>query len=278
VKAAKDAAQQLADARTAHQAEREAAKECDAQGAAYCNAKCDAGEASYCEIVGLEEWKWDPPNFAAAKLLLARACDGGVHRACEELPQVDTDATRVPEKAWEAVLAVGDRLAANRFTLATVLQARPTAANMRDAGTARALEPKTIADEFCPTRAAFVRITSAAEFRRRAVARCRDTPPIAQGLTGAQVPLPQQCTGVYAISCPATPTPAQRPLPHVATPTCIACPSGTHGEGKMNSPACWCTTGDPTKDVHMSNLSIQPPGQRCRPAGACNSGCAFSCP
>ena len=281
VKAAKDAAQLLAGARAARKAELDAsmaaAADCDAQGPSHCNGKCDAGEAQYCRVIGLGEWKGDPPNFSAARMLLGRACDGGAHVACEELPRLDADATRIPVQAWETVQAVGDRLAANRFTLATILQVRPTPKNVRDVATARALEPKMITDEYCPARASFVRLEGADAFRRRAAAHCKDTPPTAQGLTGAQVPLPQQCAVVYAISCPATPAPAARPLPHVVTPTCMACPAGTHGEGKMNSPACWCTTGDASKDVHMS-LNISPPSPSCRPAGACATGCAFSCP
>jgi hypothetical protein len=48
-------------------------------------------------------------------------------------------------------------------------------------------------------------------------------------------------------------------------------------EGKMGATACWCTTGDPLEDVHMS-LDIKPPSPSRGPAGACNAGCAFTCP
>jgi hypothetical protein len=104
-------------------------------------------------------------------------------------------------KLWAAVQAVGDRLAANRFTLATILQARPTAKNVRDVATARAYEPKAINEEYCPSRREFIAQLGLDEFRKRAAAHCRDTPPTAQGLSGAQVPLPQQCTAVFGIAC-----------------------------------------------------------------------------
>jgi hypothetical protein len=288
VKEAMAVARPIADARTARKTENDAcmaaAKDCDAQGSSYCQSKCDAGDATYCEVVGVNLWKSDPPRFGDAKTLMAKACNGGVQLACDSLPKIDADAVRIPNEAWATVQAVGDRLASNRFTLATVVRLRPTRANIRDVDTARAYEPKIIADEFCPARQAFVRLASPDEFRRRAVAHCKDSPPTAQGPAGAQVALPQDCASVFAIACPsiapaapAHPT-ATQAAPSPKPPTCIACPAGSHSEGKMGSPACWCTTGDPAKDAAMSSLSISPPSPSCRPAGACDQGCAFTCP
>ncbi len=126
-----------------------------------------------------------------------KGCAAGNRNACIMGEAIQTTI----DKMWNAVQGAGDRLASNRYTLAMVLQLRPTPRNQRDVETARRLEPGTIAQEYCPARAEFIRWTSAAEFQRRAGAHCKDNPPTAQGPTGAQVPLPQECTAVFALTC-----------------------------------------------------------------------------
>jgi hypothetical protein len=213
--------------------------------------------------------------------VLRKGCAAGNNAACNVSKGIEAK----NDKAWVAVEAVGDRLASTRYTLAMVLQLRPTPHNQRDVETARRLEPGIIAEQYCPARAAFIEQAGVGEFRRRVAAHCKDAPPTAQGPTGAQVPIPQECSGVFALPCPGSSAAPVAPTnastapasPTAKPPTCVACPAGSHSEGKMGAPACWCTTGDPTKDASMS-LNISPPSPSCRPAGACDQGCAFTCP
>jgi hypothetical protein len=96
----------------------------------------------------------------------------------------------------------GDNIARNKFTLATVLQARPTARNVRDVETARRYLATTAVGQYCTARKDFIQRSSVQEFRKRATDHCKNDPPSAQGLSGAQVPLPDQCRAVYATGCP----------------------------------------------------------------------------
>jgi hypothetical protein len=194
--------------------------------------------------------------------LSQRACCAGNQRACNFADSIRQKTTSL----WTGVQTVGDRLASNRYTLATVLQLRPTARNQRDVETARRMEPSFIAQEYCPARAAFIEQVGLAEFQRRAAEHCRTTPPTAQGSTGAQVPLPQQCASIYATQCPGTP--AGPPTTRTTEVTC--CPNGLTAIHQRLG--CGCAGGDP-------GVQAPPPGPTCTTLNprAEGSACIWSC-
>jgi hypothetical protein len=183
--------------------------------------------------------------------LARRGCCAGNTRACTFADSIQQKTTSL----WTALQAVGDRLASNRYTLAMVLQLRPTPRNQRDVETARRLEPGIIAQEYCPARAALIEQVGLGEFQRRVAEHCKQTPPAAQGPTGAQVPLPQQCATIYAMQCPGTPP--GPPTTRTTEVTCCAnglaaisqrmgCACGDVASGaQAPSPGPTCSTHDP---------------------------------
>jgi len=104
--------------------------------------------------------------------------------------------------AWRAVQEAGDGLAIGRHTLRITLEVNPTPRNMQEAEKVRRYEPTLIAQTYCPAKKAFIAQFSAAEFAKRAAAHCTGDPPMTEGLSGAQVPLPADCRDVFALSCP----------------------------------------------------------------------------
>jgi hypothetical protein len=193
----------LKEVRATKQALHEANDAC-AKDPSGCQQECASNPSSNkCVVLATAIDLGDPqfakhPDSIKALDLAQKACSAGNRVACKsaESIQAKTDAL------WGQVQAAGDRLASNRYTLAMVLQLRPTARNQRDVDTARRMEPSIIAQQYCPARADFIRQTSADEFRKRAASHCKDSPPTAQGPTGAPVALPQQCTQVFASPCP----------------------------------------------------------------------------
>jgi len=194
--------------------------------------------------------------------LAQKACCAGNTRACSFADSIQQKTTSL----WTALQAVGDRLASNRYTLAMVLQLRPTPRNQRDVDTARRMEPSIIAAEYCPARAAFIEQVGLGEFQRRVAKHCKANPPTAQGPTGAQVPLPQQCAGIYATQCPGTPP--GPPTPRTTEVTC--CPNGVAAVSQRMGCAC----GDVT-----SGAQAPPPGPACstHDPKAEGSACVWTC-
>jgi len=72
---------------------------------------------------------------------------------------------------------------------------------VRDVETARRYLATAAVGQYCTARKEFIQRSSVQEFRKRATEHCKNDPPSAQGLSGAQVPLPQQCAAVFGMSC-----------------------------------------------------------------------------
>ena len=60
----------------------------------------------------------------------------------------------------------------------------------------------SIAETYCPARKEALAVLSAAEFGKMAATHCKDEPPTGRGLSGSEVPLPNECRAVFASGCP----------------------------------------------------------------------------
>jgi len=127
----------------------------------------------------------------------AAGCPAATPRA---MPPAEDPVNTSP--AWRTVRDAGDRLAQNRHQIRVRVDVNPTPHNMQEAEAYRRYEPRMMGEAYCPAKKDFISQFSADEFRKRAAAHCQGDPPTDEGLSGAQVPLPQDCRDVFALSCP----------------------------------------------------------------------------
>ena len=211
VKRAMAEAQREVDARIVERAKEKmeeeaigaAMTECNSN-VAPCKTKCDGGDAASCVVVAtrLREAR----KLLDAKTVMQKGCDAGMKTACESVAQIDSDiqtaAARV-ESSWVELTGVGDDLAVKRHMVTVAVKLYSDRPHMLEqVARMRSINDAIVTEKYCPTKKAFIVTSNAAEFRKRATAHCKDDPPVGRGLSGAEVPLPTECQGVYAISCP----------------------------------------------------------------------------
>jgi hypothetical protein len=205
-------AQKVADARASTQKKIDdegpavgaAADACakDEQG---CKSKCDGGDAAYCVAWAARLRNAKPPKLTEAQTYFQKACDAGMQRGCMSIPgvlQQIADVQAKVENLWGSVVEVGDDLAQKRHAATLLAQVASRPSQLRDLRQIQLVNAASIPERYCPARKAFLQVTGAAEFQRRAVAHCKDSPPTGPGLSGAQVTLSAECTAVYATACP----------------------------------------------------------------------------
>jgi hypothetical protein len=169
-----------------------------------CKKKCDAGgdeSGAYCMLVGMEYT--DKLLFDEAKVAFAKACGVGFTSACPFVAKSEAWKTALEAKkkaAFADAATIVDDVASKIFIA-------NTSAGLGGAAAARVpMMRKVIAadisERYCPARTSAVEVLGAAEFNRLAAAHCKDDPPSAQGLSGAQVSLPGECRQVFASLCP----------------------------------------------------------------------------
>ncbi|MFO0740868.1 MAG: hypothetical protein U0270_33535 [Labilithrix sp.] len=175
-------------------------KEC-ASSAAPCKTKCDAGDGLACAALAnkLEA----EGKKADAQKATKKACDLSVQSACLAMKHDEAEKKKVDAKndsAWQDVQENGDDLTRKQFQLEMFSKiAAPhqqsKVAQMRVIVSANATE------KFCPTKKSFIAAAGQSEFNRRATSHCRDEPPQASGLSGAQVTLTTQCQAAFSTGC-----------------------------------------------------------------------------
>lgn len=106
------------------------------------------------------------------------------------------------ENAWSTVESVGDDLAIKKFLHGFAVQHTTGARNARAAQRMVEHMAMITKDEYCPAVKDFVKVSSRAEFSKRAKLHCDDSPPTAGGLNGEQVECRNECRAVFATSCP----------------------------------------------------------------------------
>ena len=104
------------------------------------------------------------------------------------------------ESAFDEVARIADDIASKMFiaTTATKIGGRAARAVPR----MRLVIEASVKETYCPAKKEAMSVLATAEFSKMAAAHCKDEPPTAGGLSGSQVPLPNECRQVFASSCP----------------------------------------------------------------------------
>ncbi len=201
-----DEAKDLAAGRASIEAERgaiEAAKaECTAN-AGTCKTRCDAGDGSHC--VARAEQLRKASKFVEAKAVVAKACEKKIHTACLLGDQIDDDIAATGAKndaLWSEVQEVADDLARKQHQIEMVSKLANTQRLQVSAQRMRTIGAAIVTEKYCPARKNFVAHAGLAAFQKRASAHCKDDPPSASGLSGAQITLTAKCQGSFATACP----------------------------------------------------------------------------
>lgn len=177
-------------------------KEC-ASSIAPCKTKCEAGDglacAAWANKLEAEGKKAD------AQKAIKRACDLSVEVSClaikyDEIEKKKTDAKN--DSAWQGVQDIGDDVARKYFQAENFAKIATMPHQQAQVGKMKVITAAIVSEKFCPEKKAFVASAGAAEFTKRAERHCKDDPPQASGLSGAQVSLPTQCQAAFAASCP----------------------------------------------------------------------------
>lgn len=176
--------------------------ECKAAPSA-CQSKCDGGNAPLYCVVRAEQLD-GTANLPEAKTAASRACDKGIQTGCLLVQGIEAEQTEAKAKldeSWQNIEPIGDDIARKRFQAETFAKiAKPH--QKADVAKMKSLTDAIVTDKFCPVRKTFVTLGGAAEFSKRAATHCKDQPPEASGLSGAQVALPDQCRAAFASGCP----------------------------------------------------------------------------
>jgi hypothetical protein len=209
---AMEAAQAAAAARAAQQTAKDAESQAINNAASACNAtptncrnKCDsANDGPSCFAWGAGLQQANPPKLADARTYYVKACNVGLQTGCAAVSNVDkllAQAAAQVDSAWGDVTDAGDDLA-TKMHMVTVAQQVGTARLVRNLPAMRAMNAAIVTEKYCPARKAFLAVSNATEFVKRAAAHCKDQAPTATGLSGAQVTLTAECQQVYATVCP----------------------------------------------------------------------------
>jgi hypothetical protein len=106
------------------------------------------------------------------------------------------------QSRWSDLVEAGDDLATKIHQTALV---RRIASTRRDAISLQRMEQitaATVTEKLCPAKKAFVQSVGGARFQERTRKHCYDEAPTAQGLSGAQVTLTNECLVAFASACP----------------------------------------------------------------------------
>jgi hypothetical protein len=207
---AKAEAQKVVDARAEKQRQMdaemaaitEAMTACDSNPSA-CKSKCDVDKAPnscFAMAVRLRNAR----KVVDARPYVVKACDGGVQNACVALPNIDKEieqATAQVDGLWAEIVSAGDDLA-QKYHQVSVAASLNTPRLRRAIPQMMTINRAIVSERYCPAKRAFLAVSNAADFQRRAVAHCRDQAPTATGLSGAEVSLTAECVQVYATGCP----------------------------------------------------------------------------
>lgn len=204
-----------------------AAKATCEKDASTCKRKCDAGghpAGPFCVFVASRLVKEN--KFEEARKALQTACKAGVRQACELIPKLEATMANFPKKKQEAfaeVASVADDIASKMFVMSNAQKLGGRAA--RAVPRMRLVIQASIRETYCPAKKAAMDVLTLAEFSKMAAAKCKDDPPTGTGLSGSEVPLPNECRQVFASGCPlqeprhAFPTCASLSRPHVHATT-----------------------------------------------------------
>jgi hypothetical protein len=207
---ATDEAQKVADARAAaqqgHNAEmasiEAAGTACTPSGT--CAARCASGDGPSCVVHATKLWRSTPPKLAEARAAMQAGCDAGLQTACTGVSQIDGDiqqARMTVESLWSGVTDAGDDLA-TKMHMVTVAQQVGTPRLRMNLPAMQAINAAIVVERYCPSVKAFLAVSSAVDFAKRAAAHCKTEAPTATGLSGAQVTLTAECQQVYGTACP----------------------------------------------------------------------------
>jgi hypothetical protein len=134
---------------------------------------------------------------AQCKAVFATPCPAPPPR---RVPPVADEVNGSP--AWQAVQGVGDHMAAGRFLVVAAVRQEPSAQNVRNTQILPQIEARQITSDYCPAKKAFLSQFTVAQFKKAVADHCGGDPPTARGVSGADVPLPAECTAVFATPCP----------------------------------------------------------------------------
>lgn len=174
-----------------------------AKDAAACKAKCDAGTALHCvaRAEQLFEAKKDPEARTAAQA----GCAKNVRAGCLLVEMIDDQAKKRSAEldgSWRDVEEVGDDVARKYHQAEMLSKLANNPRLQRQLQQMRVITAATVKEKFCPAKKEFVKAGGAAEFAKRATAHCKDDPPEAAGMSGAQLKLTAQCQTAFTQSCP----------------------------------------------------------------------------
>lgn len=136
---------------------------------------------------------------------MTSACSADVQHACNALPGIEKEIEErnaKTEQLWSEIERIGDDLARNTFQSDLVRQNANTPRNQVALARVAQHSKAIVVEQYCPAKKEFVAHAGLAEFSKRVGLHCKDNPPSATGLGGAQVTLTAQCQGSFASSCP----------------------------------------------------------------------------
>jgi hypothetical protein len=170
---------------------------------AACSSRCDKGEAPMCLAFADRLRGATPPKIAEAQRVAAKACGMQLQHACDEVSRIDEEIDRQDQadRAWTHVRGIGDELTRAQFQQELGIR------NAMSQSGAMALQQMAlyvnvlVTEQYCPAKSEFLARASEAEFEQRAADHCAGDPPTNDGVTGAVVPLAEQCKAAFAVAC-----------------------------------------------------------------------------